>query len=408
MKIKELTIEAFTSFCKNSPLSNYMQTEEYARFMGENKYNYDYIGLLDENNVIRAASIILIKKISFNTKYGYAPRGFLINYYDENLMREFIAKLKEFYVKKNIAFIKINPEIVVSTIDPITFEKSINPNNNLKKDLEDYGFTKLKDNLYFESVEPRFNAYIDLKNTSNKNYSKSTRNKVNNSHKKGLYIERGTMDDLDTFAKLSDFHKDPEYYKKLYSIFKKKDKIDVILVKVDYEKYIKISQELYEKEENNNNLLNEILRRSHKQSVLNKKMNSDALLCTIKNDIIKSTEGLKNNNDVIVAAAITIKDGNRIHVLESVYDKAYSSYNANYFLYNKMIEEYKKAYSYLDLGGISGDFSKTNPYYGLNRFKLGFNASIYEYIGEYDLVINKSSYEYLKTSGKLNKEFTKE
>ena len=79
MKICELTIQAFTEYAKNSPLRNYMQTEEYARLMGEEKYNYDYIGLVDDDNVIRAASLILWKRIGFNTRYGYAPKGFLIN-----------------------------------------------------------------------------------------------------------------------------------------------------------------------------------------------------------------------------------------------------------------------------------------------------------------------------------------
>lgn len=405
MKIKELTIQAFNEFCENSPLANYMQTEEYARFMGENKFNYDYIGLVDDTGTIRAASIILIKRISFNMKYGYAPKGFLVNYYDEKLVREFISNLKEFYTKRNVVFIKINPEIVVSEIEDD--EPKLNPNIKLKKDLEDYGFIKLKDNLYFESIEPRFNAYIDLKNTSFKNFSKPTRNKINNSLKKGLYIDIGNMDDLDLFVNHSPLHKDINYYKKLYSIFSKSNKIEVILVKVNYEEYIKISQELYEKEENNNNLLNEILHRSHKKNDLNKKMSSDALLCTIKNEIIKATDGLRDNNNITIAGAIIIRDKKRIHVIDSFYDKNYASYNANYFLYYKIFEEAKKSYNYLDIGGVSGDFKETSPYYGLNRFKKGFNAKIYEYIGEYDLVLNRSSYEYLKTSGKLIKEFNK-
>ncbi len=86
MKIKELTIQAFSEFTKNNPLRNYMQSEEYARVMGEEKYNYDYIGLVDETGLIMAATLILWKRIGFNTKYGYAPKGFLINYYDSNLV----------------------------------------------------------------------------------------------------------------------------------------------------------------------------------------------------------------------------------------------------------------------------------------------------------------------------------
>ncbi len=34
-------------------------------------------------------------------------------------------------------------------------------------------------------------------------------------------------------------------------------------------------------------------------------------------------------------------------------------------------------------------YQKDNHYYGLNRFKMGFNPDVYEYIGEFDLVIDE-------------------
>ena len=57
------------------------------------------------------------------------------------------------------------------------------------------------------------------------------------------------------------------------------------------------------------------------------------------------------------------------------------------------------------MNGITGDFSERNPYYGLNKFKESFNPSIYEYIGEFDLIVNKALYQYLLSSNKLAKEF---
>lgn len=405
MKIKELTIQAFEEYVKNSPLKNYMQSEEYARFMGENKYNYDYIGLLDENNVIVVASLILWKKIGLNSKYGYAPKGFLLNYYDDSLLRTFIEKLKEFYHKKNMVFIKINPEIVVSEIDAHTLTSKPNPNMRLKMGLQDYGFKKLKDNLYFESMNPRFNAYIDLKNSKLENYSKATRNKVKNSKRKGLHLELGTEKDIDAFATLSSDNESSSYYRMMYNLFN--DKIELLLVKVNYEEYIKNSQDLYEIELNKNNLYNEILHRSHKNTDLNRKMASDSKLCIYKNEIVTATEGLRDNNEKIVAGALVVKYDNRVHIIKSAFDRNYKDLNANYFLYDALINNYKYDYEYLDLNGISGDFKKSNPYYPLNRFKLGFDPKIYEFIGEYDLIINKGAYENLLASGKLAQEFNK-
>ncbi len=405
MIIKELTIQAFTEFVKNSPLRNYMQSAEYARFMGENKYNYDYIGLVNEDNVLIAASLILWKKIGFNTRYGYAPKGFLLNYYDDKILKTFTEKLIAFYSKKNMIFIKINPEIVVGEIDTKTYAFKDNPNINLKQDIQRFGYLKLKDNLYFESINPRFNAYIDLKNSDFKNYAKVHRNKVRNSRRKGLYITDGNEKDLDTFSKLSTLKRSASYYKMMMNFFL--DKIDLVLVKVNFETYIKNSQNLYESELDQNNLYNEILHRSHKESDLHRKMASDTRLCIIKNEIVSATEGLKKGKDQIVAAALVVKYENRVHIIESVFDREYSSLNANYFLYDSLIEKYKESYDFLDMNGITGDFKKTNPYKGLNRFLLGFNPHIYEYIGEFDLIINRMAYDTLLSSGRLAHEFNK-
>lgn len=405
MRICELTIQAFTEFVKNSPLKSYMQSEEYARFMGEEKYNYDYIGLVDEDGVIRAASLILWRKIGLNMRYGYAPKGFLINYYDDSLVKMFTEELKKYYAKKNMAFIKINPEIVVAEIDNRTFQIKDNPNMKLKQNIQRFGFIKLKDNLYFESLNPRFNAYIDLKNSKIENYSKPNRNKVRNATRKGLFIEKGTEKDLEAYYKLKPHKRPFSYYRNMVQAFK--DKMDIILVRVNYENFIKNSQSLYETELDNNNLYNEILHRSQKEADLHRKMASDAKLCVIKNEIINATEGLRDEDNCIVAGALVIKEGNRVHVVDSAFDKNHPLLNANYYLYDSLIRNYKDEYDYLDIGGISGDFKKSNPYKGLNNFKLGFDAKIYEYIGEFDFIIDRTGYDNLLSTGRLANEFNK-
>lgn len=404
--IKELNVIEFSTFCKNNPLCNYMQSEDFAKVMQSFHYDYEFIGYVGDRGEISAASLILIKNIYKNLKYGYAPKGFMLNYYDDELMNKFTTQLKEYYAKKNVVFIKINPEIVVGEIESKTLFYESNANSRLKKDIVKYGFRHLKDNLYFESVEPRYNAYIDLKNTQFNDFSKSNRNKVHNSMRKGLYACKVSGDEVKNGLELMK-QKPQEYYAKLYDYFNKDDKVDLITIKVDFQKYVLNVQSLYDEEERNNALLNEVLHRSNKQVDLNKKMASDRLLTSLKNELVYATYELKNNNDITVASALVIKDKYRVHVIDSGYDKKYSILNANYFLYNELISMYKKDYDYLDIGAVSGDFRSTNPYYGLNRFKLGYAPSVYEYIGEYDLIIDKNNYEMLLNSGILASVFNK-
>ena len=59
----------------------------------------------------------------------------------------------------------------------------------------------------------------------------------------------------------------------------------------------------------------------------------------------------------------------------------------------------------MDLNGITGDFTNKNPYRELNRFKLKFKPTVYEYIGEFDLIVNKPIHQILWSTNKIQKEF---
>jgi lipid II:glycine glycyltransferase (peptidoglycan interpeptide bridge formation enzyme) len=75
-------------------------------------------------------------------------------------------------------------------------------------------------------------------------------------------------------------------------------------------------------------------------------------------------------------------------------------------MYYKIIKDYKdNGYLYLDLYGITGDFEDTNPYKNLNEFKLKFEPTVYEYIGEFDLIVNKPFHQFLWSTNKIQKEF---
>jgi len=136
-------------------------------------------------------------------------------------------------------------------------------------------------------------------------------------------------------------------------------------------------------------------------------MNSDKALLKYKTDIIEATNGLRENKKVYIAGAMTIKHNNRVQIIVSGFDKKYEHFNPNHFLHFNILKYYQNSYSFVDLNGLTGDFTKENPYYGLNQFKLGFKPKIYEFIGEFDLIINEKKYSKLAHLGILAKEFNK-
>ena len=407
MYIKELSLMEFIEYSKDNIIGNYYQSINYAMLKAEEGYEYEFIGLVDNTDII-AASLILYKKIG-NTFYGYSPRGFLIDYSNPVILEKFTNLIKDYYKKKNFTFIKINPEIAIGKLNKKTLNFEYNENYNVINNLNRCGYKKLKSNLYFESLLPRINAIVNLQELDVNNFTKNTRNKIKKAIRKGLTLEKAGQDKipiLTNFLK-GNLSKDLYYYNDLYNVFNKSDDVDFFLVKVDYKKYLINSQHYYNNELNNNIYLNNKMVDKNNSSVINAKMQSDKALLAYKNDIAEASKYLNTNIETYVAGAIVIKYNNRITIQFSGFDRELKRYSANYFLYFAILAYYQQDFKYADLNGITADFDKNSPYHGLNRFKMGFNPDIYEYIGEFDLVINESSYNHLLKSGLLAKEFNK-
>ena len=410
MKLRTLSIFEFDDYAKTHPLGSYHQTSSYAMLASEQGFEYDLLGFVDDQGNIKAASLILYKKLGMFNRYGYAPKGFLIDYHDTELLKEFTKALKKYYYKKNFAFIKVNPEISVGTMDYKNKIINYNQNHILESTLRGLNFKKMESNKRFETKVPIYNAIQVLKTTNLKTVNKNTRNKIRKGLKNGLYLEKTNRDGLDIlfpFIKNKKNHTIYHYYN-YYNAFSRNNDIDIFLVKINYEDCLINLRERYEIElERNNKIVNRVMEKPSKEN-LRRKLESDTVLNTIKDNIALATNGLAKNKEQYIAGAITIKYKNRVYILITGYDKKFKMFSPNYFLHYQLIEYYKKDFDFIDLNGITGDFTAENPYKGLDEFKLGFNPYAFEYIGEYDFIINESLYKAMEQSGQLAKEFNKQ
>lgn len=409
--ICELTAKEFDNYAINHLLANYYESSNYATLMSKVGYDKKYIGYKNKHGELKAATLLLIKKINHIFKYAYAPKGFLVDYNNNDLLEDFTKKLKTYAKKEKIIFIKLNPEIPTYRYDLKLEKKQLN-NYNLIEKLENLGYIHLKDNLYFEAMLPRFNAVLDLKNYEPSKFNKTNRNKINNAVRKGLEIEvlndESSIKNLYEFIEFKKKRRDLVYYKNYFSIFNNDNYVDIFLVKINYQKYLENSKLVFEKEEENNEKLTERLFKNNNEDNIKKKMDSDLKLQSYKNDVINATYNINRDPNKYIAAAFCIKYLNRVHIVISGFNEMYGHLNPNYFLHNEIFKYYKGKYDYIDLNGITGDFSDTNPYKGLNKFKLGFNPYVYELIGEFDLVINEKIYEFLLSINSIQKEFKKD
>lgn len=406
MFIREMSLAEFKEFANTYFIGNFHESINYALIKAEEGFEYEFIAYGADDIV--GAALILYKKIG-SVYFGYSPRGFLIDYSNDYLLEDFTNKIKEYYKNRNFAFIKINPEIAIAKLNKDTMNFEYNENYKIIDMLTKNGYKKLKNNMNFEALLPRVNAIIKLDGYDYNNLSKNTRNKVKKGIRKGLILEKANPDKLNIFYKFikNKINRDEYYYNDFYNVFSKTLDVDLMLVKVDYKAFLINAQEAYNEELRRNASFNNKLITNNNANAINAKMNSDKALLSYKNDIAEASKNLNTGLETYVAGALVIKHQNRVIIQISGFNKAMSRFSPNYFLYYALIKYYQQEYKYLDLNGITADLSKENHYYGLNRFKMGFNPDVYEYIGEFDLVIDEKQYEKLLKSGLLAKEFNK-
>ena len=412
MLIEQIEKNVFDEFAKNHVLRNFYQTSAYGELMSRNGYTALYIGGFTNSKLV-AASLILCKSIGPNIKYGYAPRGFLINYYDTSLLKEFSKKIKDYFFIKGFAFIKINPEITYNIVEYDTKTKIVNTKNKeIINTLKELGYDKLKDNLYFESMLPKYNPIIYLPKYDLNAIENNILKEIVSYEKKGINLTIVDKNDIDLayeFIKEKTTNK-VKYYSDLYEIFSKNNMIDLLLVKLNYAEYTKFMQKEYnEKLEINEQINMEFNENPNNLELYNKKMESDKIINNISKDITIINNRMKEDtNSEILGSAFVIKYENRINILISGQKNDFNNIDVKTFIFYKIIEKYKKEnYLYLDMNGITGDMTDTNPYKDVNDFKLKFNPTTFEYIGEFDLIINKPLHQLLWSTGKIQKEFYK-
>lgn len=413
MKIITLEEKDFDKFASKHKYRNFYQTSNYAKVMENEGYKYHYLGFLNNSNELIGATLLLYKEVWMNYKYAYAPYGFLVDYTNNDIIEELTTKLKKLLLKQRFIYVKINPFIHCVERKKDNQILSYNPEiNNILEILKNNGYIHHGFNKFFENVKPRWNAIVKLTTTNDKIYyslDKQIRNKINKANRNGIDIIKATHNDLPILYEFikRKHDKSLDYYKNILENYK--DDAEIYFAYINPKKYVEETRKYYSKELNNNDELNEKLKDKSKYNknidkLINTKMESDKRLGIYQRELLNATNIFQITNEgIIIGGALVIKYDKGVNLLIEGFDKKYSSFNSNFKLKWELIKQFNnEGYRYFNLNGITGEFEEKNKYSGLNEMKLGFNACAIEYIGEFDLIINKTVFSIYKR--KLKKE----
>ena len=403
MEIKNISEIEYENFIKEYTDILFFQSVEWAKFKSKTNWDMEIIGLFEGEN-LKAASILLSQKLPFiKRKMYYCPRGFVIDYSNYDLIKEYTTYLKNYLKSKKAIFLKINPYV--------EYQKRDKDGNIIEKDtnkpLIDY-FKKLgykHYGFYIEfnkkkDLEPRWLSVLNLENKSVdelvKNMRQTTRWMINKSQKNCITISEAVYDDLPKYKELMkhtaerrNFIDRPlSYYQTMYDCLNETGMFKLLLAHIDLERLkmqvkddINRLQSRIDIVQNNPKKENQVLEFNNQIKSLNHQLND-----------IEEKEKSHGSNPLI-AAGLYLSYGDQVVYLFGGSYKEFMSYGAQYLMQYEMIKFAKdNGYKKLNFYGIDGDFRREGLHYGLFDFKRGFNSDVVELIGEFDLVVNRFYY----------------
>lgn len=394
----------FDAFAINHPNYNFYQSSNYGKFMSKHGYNSYYLGLSDDIGNIKAATLIIVKNDkSEKRKMGYAPRGFLIDWTDSELVREFTTKIKEFLAKRSFTYLKVDPMIVYKEYNSDGSLKYSNSDDFVKK-MQSLGYTHMGYNNGMEASKPRWNSIIKLEPNIISLYnslSKEARNKIKKAAGNGFKVYKGSNTDISLFYNVLNKKNPPlEYYMDLYQFFNVNNGFEIYFVKLEPVSYVNSSKKMYEEEEQRNSNLNmqmQDFNNPNKDAIINEKLKSDEMLATYKKNMLEAINLFqKYPSGIIIATLAVIKYGKKVTFFVGASDEDHKNDYPDYLLRWQLAEYFSRGgYESIDYNGMMG---MSNTDYD-TTLKKELTNSVVEYVGEFDLVINKKTYY---TGSKLN------
>ncbi len=404
MILKEIDAGKFDSFVRNDEKkSHFLQSKAWGEIAEKGKgLTPFYLGLFDDEGNIKAATLLLQKKLPLGMCHLYAPRGYMIDFYDEELLATFTEEIVKFAKAKKAIYVKIDPDIIWQRTgyDGEVIEeekKEQKAMGSLKKlGYKHLGFTK-----NFETAQPRYTFRVDLNQSMEdieKHFSKTTKQRIKKSLKLDTSVRIGDENDIEDFYRLMLLTEDRkdfvsfslEYYQTLYSLFKETDDVFLFLGSAN----IKRIEEILTSEKNELEVDYEKQREKTSKSAVNKQKELTKRIEKIENDLQKYAEVKKEYGEELLLSA---------HMIVTYGDKAWVLFAGNHNLLSQTYTNYHTYYEHLkfckekgiriyDQFGTTGDLSKDNPRFGLYEFKKKFGGDYIEFMGEFDYVIKPLAY----------------
>ena len=386
----EIPLSEYDGFVKEHPMVNLLQSSAWEKVKSD--WNHERLGVYEGENLLAVASI-LIKSLPLGYKMFYIPRGPILDYRDTELLSFVIQSIKSYARSKRAIFVTFDPSICLSqhlvNQDKIEYPENLAIVEILGQlGVKWSGQTTEMD----DTIQPRIQAKIYKENFEEDKLSKSTRQAIRTARNKGLEIQYGGLELLDSFSELmkktekrKEIHlRNEAYYKKLLDNFKEDSYIT--LTSLDVSKRLRELEEQLEK----NRVVAEKFNDATKPSKIQENIKEKERL----EEEINFLQGYMNmgKSNIPLAATLSLEFGNTsVNLFGNTSVNLYAGMDDDFKRYNAPILTWYETARYAfergmvwqNLGGVENSLNG-----GLYHFKEKFNPTIEEYLGEFTMPIH--------------------
>ncbi len=407
MKLKKISEKEFKKFADKNLEITFYQTISWAHLKKKNGWVAHYLGLEKDNKII-AGSLILAKTLPIiKKKMFYAPRGFLLDYKNKEVLKEFTKQLKEYAKEEHAIFIKIDPYVEYKEHDNNgnIVEEGLD-NSICVENLKSLGYKHFGFNLMQDTLQPRWMHVIETEDKTladvMKDMESKTRQILRKNERSGIHTREISKEELPLFKDIMQHTSDRRefvdrplsYYESMWDSLHDDGILKILVAEIDFlefEKNTKEELETNEKELKNRIYKHEnnILKMNPKKYEQNNKKNEQEI-----ERLKKQLEKIKDykekyGNKKLLGGILFLIYGNEVlslhgGTLDDVM-QFQSAYTIHFAGVKHAVENGYKRYNFY---GITGDFRKENPLYGLYLFKKSFGGHVVELIGEFDYIIS--------------------
>ena len=411
MELVTLNEKEFNKEALKSPQISFHQTSNWGELKKENGWKPHYLALKDKNKII-CTSLLLSKQLPFIKKnMFYSPRGFLIDYNDKDLLKEWTTKVKEYAKENNGIFIKIDPYLEYQERDNNgAIVEGGNNNKKAHQNLIDLGYKHFGFNTMQDTLQPRWIHVIETEGKTqeevDKDMESKTRQILRKNERCGITTREIEKDELPLFKEIMQKTSDRRefidrpfsYYESMWDTMHDDGILKILIGEIDFNLYEKNTKDELKEHEDAlkdriNKYENNLLKMNEKRYKSNNRQDEEAIT-RLKKDLEKIKEYKKEFGEKKTLGGILfLIYGNEVlSLLGGTLDDVMqfkSAYTIHYAGVKLAVEKKLKRYNFY---GITGDFNENNPLYGLFLFKKSFGGHVSELLGEYDLIISNFWY----------------